>query len=40
MVVLIVDDQINIVNGIISGVNWGKVGVTKVLTQEKRIRLS
>jgi two-component system response regulator YesN len=31
MVVLVVDDQINIVNGIYVGVNWNRIGVTKVL---------
>jgi two-component system response regulator YesN len=31
MVVLVVDDQINIVNGICVGVDWNRIGVTKVL---------
>lgn len=31
MVVLVVDDQINVVNGIVFGVNWEKIGVSKVL---------
>lgn len=31
MVVLIVDDQINVVNGMVSGIDWGKISVSKVL---------
>lgn len=31
MVVLIVDDQTSVVSGLISGINWGKLQVTKVL---------
>ena len=31
MTVLVVDDQINVVNGIVSGVDWASAGVSKVL---------
>lgn len=31
MVVLIVDDQMSVVSGLISGINWGKLQITKVL---------
>lgn len=31
MIVLVVDDQINVVNGIVSGVDWASAGVSKVL---------
>lgn len=31
MTVLVVDDQINVVNGIVSGVDWAGAGVSKVL---------
>lgn len=31
MIVLVIDDQISVVSGIISGINWGEIGVTKVL---------
>jgi two-component system, response regulator YesN len=31
MVILIVDDQTNVVSGIISGIDWVKIGVSKVL---------
>lgn len=31
MTVLVVDDQTNVVSGIISGVHWSDIGVSKVL---------
>lgn len=31
MTVLIVDDQINVVSGLVLGIHWGKIGITKVL---------
>lgn len=31
MTILVVDDQINVVNGIVSGVDWETAGISKVL---------
>ena len=31
MTVLIVDDQINVVSGLVLGIHWDKIGITKVL---------
>ena len=38
MTILIVDDQISVVSGLFSGIDWKKIGIQKVLRRTVRMR--